>query len=102
MADDQGSVVLLNVTTWRPGCDENCIINPGEHSFVKHRSVIRYESGIVATLSQQDKLRPIASSRAPASDALVAKIQAGALRSDLTPQKVQALIEASMAKQGKP
>jgi len=102
VSDRDRSIVILNLTTWRAGCDENCVINPGEHSFVKHRSVVSYEHGRIATLVQQDKLRSIASSRAPATDALVSKIQVGAIASDLTSQDIQEHIRLSTAKQTKP
>ncbi len=44
---DDGSVVILSFTTWRFGCDENCVIEVGEHPFVKHKTVIAYEKALL-------------------------------------------------------
>jgi hypothetical protein len=94
--DDQ--VVLFNVTTRRKDSDLNCIIKPGEHRFIKTESVIEYERGRLFSRDNWNKavaLRlPIYE---PVSQALLLKIHQGALSSDLTPQKLQAIIRIALA-----
>ena len=101
LPDAIGCLGLFNLTSWRPSCDENCIVDPGEHPFVKRRSVVRYQDGRLATPTQQYKLSIVALSRPPLSLTLLAKVQEGALRSDLTAQNIQALIADSIPRQGK-
>jgi hypothetical protein len=38
-----GEVLILNVSTWREWSDPSCILNAGDHSFVSHKSCIRYD-----------------------------------------------------------
>ena len=38
-----GTSVCVSVTTWRAGCDETVILEPGDHPFVAHRSVVYYQ-----------------------------------------------------------
>ena len=99
---DDGSVVIVNFTSWRAGCDENCVIETGEHKFVTHKTVVAYEKARLVSAQNQAALAKISVGRwDPVSPALLARIQAGALSSDLTQQKLQKAVEASMAKQAK-
>jgi hypothetical protein len=100
---NDGSVVLLNMTSWRPMCDENCVIERGEHLFVTHKTVIAYHGGKLATPVQQLHIERAwrTQSNAPVSAALLAKIQQGAIRSDLTSRKIKAVVEWSLAEQAK-
>ena len=43
--NQRGEIVIFNFTSWRKGCDESCIINPGEHPFVKNKTVVSYQRG---------------------------------------------------------
>ena len=97
-----GSVVAVNFTTRKPGCDENCIILPGEHPFIAHETVIAYEKALVWDRAKQafvDANPKLCPPMAPVSEALLAKIQSGALISDLMPQKMQTMVRDSMARQ---
>lgn len=98
-----GSVVVLNFTSWKPGvADENCVISPEDHSFVRNKTVIAYEKGRVLDRAAQAFVlsRPVECPRkSPVSDELLNRIQTGALVSDLTPQKIQAIIRESMTRQ---
>lgn len=104
LPDERGAIVIINFTTRRTPSDDNCIIRPGEHPFVKHDTVMAYEKARILDTGAQ---KAIVSNPArcpphvPVSPALLAKIQLGALKSDLTPQKIQAAIERSMQRQGK-
>lgn len=96
------SVVAVGFTTWRPRCDdENCVIEPGEHPFVKHKTVIAYEKARLLSIAQQQQVEKLCPAGPPASAALLDKIQLGALKSDLMVAKYQEIIRASRALQAK-
>lgn len=36
-------VVVVSVTTWRVDKDQNCVLEAGDHPFLKHKSCIAYD-----------------------------------------------------------
>jgi len=46
---DAEHVVIANFTTWRADKDQSCIIEPGEHSFVKHKSCVSFGDARIVT-----------------------------------------------------
>ena len=100
--DENGRVAILNMTTWRRGCDENCVIVPGDHSWVKHPTVIAYERGKMLDKKQQAAIYGMPSvcpRKASVSAELLKRVQDGALKSDLTPQEIQVAIKAHLSAQ---
>jgi hypothetical protein len=98
----EGLVAGLYVTTWGPRSDETCELNVGDHPFVRHRSTIAYSAARMFSAAQLETVLTSVickGTRAAVSAALLERIQAGALASDLTPQKVQRAIAASMPRQ---
>ncbi len=86
------------------GCDESCVIEPGEHPFVKKKTVIAYEKTRSLSSTQQDlilKNPTLCPALDPVSKTLLARIQDGAFILDLTPQKYQAIIKDSLKQQQK-
>jgi hypothetical protein len=81
-----GEVLAFNLTSHSPGCDESCVIEPGEHPYVTRRSVIAYRmTQTFPELELDDSLRNgTRRAHERASDALVRKIQRGGLASDKT------------------
>ena len=47
-------VVVVSVTTWRTDKDQNCVLEVGDHPFVKHKSCIAFD---LAKCVSQEKLR---------------------------------------------
>ena len=47
-------VVVVSVTTWRADKDQNCVLEVGDHPFLKHKSCIAYD---LAKSVSQEKLR---------------------------------------------
>ncbi len=46
---DKYELILVNVTSLRDNSDTTTILNPGDHSFIKHESVVNYyNAGILA------------------------------------------------------
>lgn len=71
-------VLMINVTTNRDGKDQTCIINKGDHPFVKNKSVINYADATEADPKAIDKAMGIAiSAHAPLSEKLLKRIQEG-------------------------
>jgi hypothetical protein len=92
---DQG-IVMFNGTTWKKNqSDETCILTSADHSYFTHRSVIHYRGGI---LLNEGKFKRIVESfdyqpHTRATDALVRKIQLGALDTNgRTAQHLQDII----------
>lgn len=100
-----GSVVMFMLTSRKPHTtDLNCLILAGEHPFVKHDTVVAYELGKIMSVADQQFIiqRPgLVPPQQPVSELLLERIQKGALQSDLTAQKIQTVIEVSMAEQKK-
>jgi hypothetical protein len=76
-------VVFVNITTPKWDSDDTCILNIGDHSFVKHKSIINYGD---AKETKIDYLEEAISKNYiiphdPVSDGLLKRIQAGALDS---------------------
>lgn len=90
-----GEVVIFNFTTWHAGDDESCVIEPGDHPAVRHRTVIAYRRGRLLSEKTLAELKRIScySAGVPVSPELLARIHRGALASPFTPQKLQALIQ---------
>jgi|ERR1019366_1845646 hypothetical protein len=97
--DGTGVVLIVNFTSHRPSCDESCVVEVGEHPFVKHKTVVAYEKARSCDPKVQAMFKSNASRRDPVSADLLKRIQEGALKSDLTVKKYQKLVAASVAKQ---
>jgi hypothetical protein len=84
---DKGRIVLANFTTWRPDKDQSCVVEAGEHPFVRTRSCIDYRRDRLITLSQYEGFladgRLI--SRGPVSQGLLTRILKGAAISPFIP-----------------
>lgn len=82
-------VLLVNITTHRFGKDETCILNVGDHPFIRHKSVVEYSEAIEPKLTQIEKLLETGYSNTPASasDDLLERMQDGARKSPALPSK---------------
>jgi len=97
-----GSLVIFNLTSHRSRGDETCVVEPGEHPFVKHRSVVAYARGqsLPEHVVKYMQARKLYQPHQPVSDALRNRIQRGALASEFTSQKLQVIVRESMRAQG--
>jgi hypothetical protein len=88
-----GSVVAFNLTSKDWDSDTNCIIQVGEHSFVRHDSVIAYEHGNLFTPDHIRRLKLLAPKEYGAvSPELLLRIQRGAIDSHETPKHLKTII----------
>jgi len=82
-AQDVVRVLMVNFTSHMPHLDQACCIQPGEHAFIKHASLVNYARARVVTDAALEALR--ASGRLellnPPSPELLSRIREGAGRS---------------------
>ncbi len=81
--------IMVNVTSWRRGLDETCILSPNDHPNISKKSIIYYED---ARLIDEWRIEPILRNgdNAPSiSQELLVKIQQGLCQSAETPPTVK-------------
>jgi len=95
----ENAVVIFNFTGYRDGCDEACIILPGEHAFVTKKTHVAYSRGqllplrLLTVMKAKDAYR----SHQSCTETLLRRIMQGALDSEQTPQHLQALVGEALA-----
>ena len=88
-----GSVVLAHLTKRRAHTDDTCVIQAGEHPFVKSETAVRYDQAYICPAANLASLeRIIIRKFEPLNDELLARIRRGALSSPQTPDKIKKLI----------
>jgi hypothetical protein len=88
---EDGSIVHCHFTTRLRRSDTTCIVRPGEHSFFKWESCVRYDqTQICRAGAQLEALERLIEKRfEPLKDELLARVKQGALDSPQTPDKVK-------------
>lgn len=73
-------IVTVNFTSWEPGKDRSCIIQPGEHPWVTKESCVRYRQERLITLEEFNRCvkSQNINLQEPVSAALLRRIHAGA------------------------
>jgi len=86
--------LFVNVTTLSSIAETTCVLQKGEHPFVKHASWIRYASAKTASVRELNTLESqgMIIRQQAASANLIAKIRAGAAASPRLPQKFVRLL----------
>ncbi|MEK6711853.1 MAG: hypothetical protein AABZ64_14885 [Nitrospinota bacterium] len=90
--------VAFKFVPWLEGCDESCVINPGDHASITRKSIVAYQFGQVfsermyATALESRILKE----RGKISKELLKRVQAGALHSIYVPEKFQRMIRDSL------
>jgi len=103
--DKDGSVAIVNFTEKKFGtnglgfgADENCVVHPGDHPFIKKPSVMAYMDAKPCPISGQKLI--LSSNAFPrharVSDDLLSRIMTGALKSDDTKQRIQQMVKVTM------
>jgi hypothetical protein len=88
-----GSVVVAHFTRRRAYTDDTCVIQPGDHPFVKNETIVRYDQAYVCPAANLASLeRIIIRKLEPLSGELLARILRGALSSPQTSDKIKKLI----------
>jgi hypothetical protein len=83
---DPDNVVIVFFLSWQPHYDQACIVQAGEHPFVKHATCVEYPAARITTNQKLDE--GLASGKlkhkAPLSADLLGKIRRSAAASDIT------------------
>lgn len=89
--DPQGWVVLVSVTTRRAKSDTMVCLNPGDHEFITHPSVITYAYSKLLTVDKLVKMvnQGEATPRQTASEQFVTRAQKGMLETDRASREIQ-------------
>lgn len=89
--------ICAMLSSWKDGspfCDDACIIEKGEHPFVRHKSYIAYRETMI--LTHDDLQNFVESGRftmnTPASPSLIRKIRESASKSRKLPQEIRNLM----------
>lgn len=96
-----GSVVMVNLTTMRTGSDLSCVLAVGDHPFVVHATVIAYQFAKLVPPEAQRMMqlqKQLCIPREPMPTAVLLRIREGSLKSDLMPQKLQAIVRLQLRK----
>jgi hypothetical protein len=89
-----GSLIITHLTSRRRYSDATCVIQPGEHPFVKQETVARYDQTHICPQERIPNLEGVITKRLdPLSPALLARMQQGALASPQTPENIKALLK---------
>lgn len=98
---DSDSVLIVNLTSWRADKDQACVLDAGDHPYVKHRSCVNYTGAKVVTAAHIERLLSVGKlvSHSPVDPGLLAKIRNSVLTSRMALGNValveeQGLIEA--------
>ena len=85
-----GKALVVNVTSKKFDSDDTCVLTVGDHDFICHDSIISYADAIDADISLMEKAISCNTfePHTPISDALLKKIQEGALKSDSFPDRL--------------
>ena len=91
---EDGSIIVCHLTTNRRHSDRTCLIQPGDHSFIKQETSVAYVSAFVCSGGDQLAAfeRQIRRPFEPLSEGLLARMRSGALASQETPDKIKELL----------
>lgn len=93
-----GEVVIANITTQAPGRDQTCILNPGDHPFLKHESVMNYAEAMIPT---EESVERAARGRVvqwdvPLAPAVLSRVQLGCIASNQTEPAVKEAVKKAL------
>ena len=88
-------IVLANFTTWDKDKDQSCVLEAGEHAFLKHRSCVYYRWRTISLEQFRKALRKgaIRLTNDPVSPKVLEKLQRGALSSKLIPDRNKEILK---------
>ena len=93
--DPEGKAVCVNVTTAYAFSEKTCVLQKGDHPFIEHESVIRYQYAKILDLSLVEKAlsakqsKFVCEQRQPCSNELLCRVQEGLERSKMVTRSVK-------------
>jgi len=95
LTDPEGNptpqVVMVNLTSMRPGADTTVVLDRGDHSFIRHETVVYYGDARFADPGALEKGvgAGMATRHDPLNDDLLKRVQDGLLESNETPIRIK-------------
>lgn len=91
---DPERVVLVNLTSHRADKEDTCILMPGDHPFIAHKTVICYERARATSLSKLVEVHRENQivRQQPFSDDVLARIRDGLFRSIYAPKELKTIL----------
>ena len=95
----QGKCAIVNVTSYDPNDDRSCVLQPGDHPFVRHPSVVRYQGATIADagLIERAIREGVVKARGAVSPDVLRRVQEGALLSKYTENGVKDAVRVEFA-----
>jgi hypothetical protein len=92
---EDGSIIVCHVTTCRGRSDRSCLIQIGEHSFIKQESCVEYVYAYHCPAGENLAAfeRHIRKPFEPLSAILLARMKNGAMASDRTSDRIKSLLK---------
>lgn len=80
---DPENVLIVNLTTWAEYKDQACLLQPGDHPFVKQRTCVNYADAKVVTAHQLETFldRGQIKHQTPLTPELLRRVREGAAQS---------------------
>ncbi len=92
VAEKDDEIVIVNLNTQRKGSDLTTLLEPADHPFIKHETVVTYADAMITRKDLVEKLSktepPGITFHAACSRALLEKVRLGIEASAWTPLKV--------------
>jgi hypothetical protein len=89
IAEMEGELLTVNISTSRPSCDRSCVLQPGDHPEITRESVVRYD--FARTWRAEDLRKCVETRRLPLAARFdsrgLSKIIQGARQSKHLPKK---------------
>ena len=98
--DEEGQILCVNITTKREDSDSTVILQPGEHGFVKHESVVHFEDARwmpmehVCALVDRASPNLVCERSYACTHAVMDKVKKGLLDSKRTPIGIKAFCKS--------
>jgi len=99
-AADAERVVIVKFLSWQPHYDQSCVLDGGEHPFVKHATCVDFPGAKVPTLAQLELLerQGMLKHKAPLSARLLQQIRNAVAASDIPTKAIAALGEQGVVR----
>jgi hypothetical protein len=83
--DASGRVVIVSILSYQPHYDQACILEPGDHPFVKHSTCVEYPTARLIPLARLNAMEVAGTLRPKAamSADLLARIRSAAAAGDI-------------------
>jgi hypothetical protein len=96
--NENGVVVIVNVTTHSPDKDGTVILDEGDHPFMRHPSSVYYALARLSSWAMIQKAigNGLVVLQEPMTDSLLDRVRQGGLKSPFTPGKIKSAIKVAL------